>query len=92
VVEGLQLIFVFLVLPAGLAWTARRYVSINKAFAGSLIIIISAGVPALWVFYETQQADGITRAASVVVTPFLFLLMLIPAGVGYALARPKARS
>lgn len=88
-IEILGLACFFLMLPAGLAWTATKCLGIRKAMVGSLTVAISAAGPALWVFYATQQADAITRAASVVVTPFLFLLMLIPAAAGYAIAKPK---
>lgn len=88
----LEVILVFLALPAGLAWTARKYAKIKNAFIAAFAIAASAAAPALWLFYETQQADGITRAASVIVTPFVFLFMLIPAGVGYSLARPEKPS
>jgi len=92
VFDVFELIFQMLILPAGLAWAVRKYVPIRNAFTRPLAIVFSAALPALWIFYETQQADSITRAASVVVTPVLFLIMLIPAAVGYALARPKAQS
>jgi glucan phosphoethanolaminetransferase (alkaline phosphatase superfamily) len=89
VIDLLQTIFVLLVFPAGLAWTARKHAHVKNTFMAVAAIIVSAALPAFLVFYETQQADSITRAASIVVTPFLFILMLIPASVGYALARPK---
>ena len=86
-IEVFELVLLMLVLPAGLAWGFRKYAPIRNGFVGAVAVVISAAVPAMWVFYETQQADGITRAASVVVTPFLFLLMLIPAGVGYVIGK-----
>jgi len=89
VTDVLETISVLLVFPLGLAWAARKFLGIKRAFLAVIAIILSAALPALLVFYETQQADSITRAASVVVTPFLFVLMLIPAGVGFALATPK---
>lgn len=86
--ELFELVLLLIGIPFGLAWAARKIGHIKNAFLSVLAVVAAAGIPSIWIFYETQQADSITRAASVFVTPFLFLFALVPAAVGYFVARP----
>lgn len=80
----------FVILPAVVGWAARKLIRNRNPNVSLLIITCAAAAPSLWMFYATQQADGITRAASLYVVPFLFLFSLVPAAIGMALAdRPK---
>lgn len=77
--------------PALNAWGTKKLLGVRSG-TDWLVIAAAALIPNLWIFYATQQADGITRAASFVVVPFLFLFSLIPASIGLFLAkrrRPK---
>ena len=88
-----NLLYIFLAIfgiPAGLAWVTRKVLSKKSRYLSLLIITGSAAVPNFWIFYATQQADGITRASSLVVVPFLFVFSLFAASFGYALADLKS--
>ena len=75
-----------LLCPALVAWGARKVVR-NRNRRPTLFIIAGAAaiVPA-WMSYAAWQADAIARAASFYVIPFVFMVALIPASIGFALA------
>jgi hypothetical protein len=72
--------------PAGLGFIAGRF-GPNGDVQGCVFSAVRAFAPALVVFALTQDADAITRAAGLVVTPLLFAFMCIPAMVGVAIGR-----
>ena len=82
----LYLVFVMLVIPAATSWVARRFIRSRRAVVSSVIVVFGAALPAAWILFATQRADGITQAAGSVVVPFLFIMMLLPAGFGCSIA------
>lgn len=75
------------VLPSLLAWCAGKLLRTRSRLAFFIITVLAAGIPSFWFLWATQQADGITRAASIMVSPVLFVIALIPAGIGLALSQ-----
>lgn len=76
-------------LPGALAWGAGKLLPNKSRVLSLIIIVLAAAVPSLWFFWATQQADSITRAASFMVSPYLFVFALIPAGIGFAYSSPS---
>jgi hypothetical protein len=86
----LLLFFALFLIGPGIPSFALTKMLPNCSRLTSLTIVLgSAGAPTAWVAYATQQADGITRAAGASVTPVLFFIAMIPAGLGFALAKAK---
>ena len=88
--DPMELALQLLILPAGLAWGARKIARTRNRSVGAVIVLLAPALPWIWLFYESQQADAITRAAAIFVTPFFYPFMLIPAALGYSKARPKS--
>jgi hypothetical protein len=59
---------------------------------GCLTSVFCAATPAVLMLALAQQADSITRAASLYVIPVFFVLMCIPAAAGTALGRRSKKS
>jgi hypothetical protein len=59
----------FIALPFGLGWVAGNVFKPDGALPRSMAAVGGAAIPALITFALTQQADGITRAASLFITP-----------------------
>lgn len=75
-----------LIVPGASAFFVGSLARLNR-FGTSIAVLAAAAVPAFAIFLMTQQADAITRAASIAILPVLFLVMLLPAGLGMAVAK-----
>ena len=83
--QGLAILYGFALvclLPGFIAWGIRKVVRTPSLIVSGLVILVAAALPNGWIFYGSQDADSITRAAGVVVVPVLFVLSLIPAWIG----------
>ena len=86
--ESIEFFGLIIAVPFGLGWASEKILRFRKGLLPIAVVMFAAGLPSLWMFYEAQQADGITRAASIYVVPVLFCLALIPAAFGCSLALP----
>jgi hypothetical protein len=91
-VEAIELFGLLIALPFGLGWGSERILRFRKGSLPMVVAVLAAGLPSLWMFYEVQQADSITKAASIYVVPILFCVALIPAAFGCSLAMPDKES
>ena len=90
--ELLSVLAIVGLIPATLAWGAGKLLPNRNLLTSSLVVGLAAALPSAYMFWATQQADGITRAASFVVVPFLFLIALVPAGVGLSCSNGLPKS
>jgi hypothetical protein len=84
--DALVSILLLILTPAALGFVAGKIGPKGDA-QGCTLSATCALIPALLFFAITQNADAITRAASLIVTPVVFVIMGIPAMVGVAIAR-----
>ena len=90
--QAVELFALLVALPFGLGWGSEKVLRFRKGASPMVIAVIAAGRPARWMSDETQQADSITRAASIYVIPLLFCVALIAAAFGCSLAMPNKES
>ncbi|MEP3453030.1 MAG: hypothetical protein ABJN65_13030 [Parasphingorhabdus sp.] len=72
----------FLVLPGVIGWAILKPWNNPKPWVSMILIVISAALPILFVFWTTSRADAISSAAYYYVAPGLFIFALISAGFG----------
>jgi hypothetical protein len=90
--EMIQLFAVLIALPFGLGWASEKFLRFSKGLLPMVVAVLAAGFPTCWIFFESQQADSITRAAAIYVVPIVFCVALIPAAFGCSLAMPNEDS
>lgn len=72
--------------PFGIGFLLRTFIAARSDWGRAGLALAGAGIPCLVLVLTSFQADAITSAASLGLTPLFFILSLVPSGFGVHLA------
>ena len=73
---------VFLLSPFVIGFGLRWIIPATSDWGRAGLALLAASIPPLALIVMSQNADAISSAATLSLIPVLFLIMLIPAGLG----------